>query len=229
MHTERQVLKNFDEVTNRVHQACLLSGRDTNSVKILAVTKYADPKDILTLLAGRRIYAVAESRLQEGLAKWTQPDLARFQVKKFFIGHLQTNKAAKVLQYFDVICSLDSLKLAAVLDASAQKLGKRAQCLIQVKLTQKQAQGGISLQDAQQLIKEVRGFKNIDLKGIMAIAPQQQDGQDIKNLFGQVKVLFDGNFGPDDYLSLGMSGDLEAAIAAGSNLPRIGSAIFGRD
>ncbi len=229
MQKERQVLDNFDEVTNRVRRACLSSGREPDAVKILTVTKYADPKDILTLLSNRPVYAVAESRLQDSLEKWSCPELARFQVKKFFIGHLQTNKALKVLQSFDIVCSLDSLKLAAVLDKNAQKLAKRAQCLVQVKLTQRETQGGVNLNEAQQLINEVRAFKNIDLKGIMAIAPQEQDGQDLKALFKQVKVLFDGNFGPGDYLSLGMSGDFEAAIAAGSNLPRVGSAIFGRD
>lgn len=227
MQIENRVLENFDAVVKKVERACLKSASKFSDINILTVTKYALVPDILTLLANRKISCVAESRLQDSIKKWSEPQIQDFKVKKFFIGQLQTNKAAKVLEYFDVICSLDSNHLASCINVQAGKLLKCPECLVQVKLTDRETQGGVDLKSAQGLITEVRNrYKNINLKGIMAIAPVADNPEDLRLLFKQVKQLFDDNFNHEDYLSLGMSHDFEVAVEEGSNLPRIGSAIF---
>lgn len=229
MQIAGSVLNNYDSVLQRVKEACLRSGRNFNEVNILAVTKYALEEDIITLLTNRNVYAAAESRLQDSLKKWENPALASCKVKKFFIGHLQSNKTLKVLENFDVICSLDSFKLASRINEQCAKLGKKAQCLAQIKLTDKDTQGGVTLTEARGLIKDIRAAcENINLKGIMAIAPVADNPQDLRPLFKEVRNFFDDNFTRNDYLSLGMTEDFEIAVEEGSTLPRIGSAIFSR-
>ncbi|MDR0953567.1 MAG: YggS family pyridoxal phosphate-dependent enzyme [Elusimicrobiota bacterium] len=228
MQSEMQLLKRYDSVLERIQTACLKSGRKTDDVKLLAVTKYALAQDIYTLLTNRKVPFIAESRLQESLIKWGQPPLSALKPIKFFIGQLQSNKIAKILTDFDIICSIDSLKLAQRINTQSEKLAKAATCLLQIKLTQKQTQGGVSMGEAAKLIADIRQqCPAVKLAGIMAIAPQTGDAEQLRPLFKEVKKFFDDNFEQDAYLSLGMSEDFEVAVQEGSNLPRIGSAIFG--
>ncbi|MDR0734490.1 MAG: YggS family pyridoxal phosphate-dependent enzyme [Elusimicrobiota bacterium] len=221
------VLDNYDTVIKRINAACLKAGRDPEEIKILAVTKSARTQDILTLLSNRDIFAAGESRLQDALEKWGRPPLNAFAAKKFFIGQLQSNKIRKIAENFDIIASLCDGGHAARIDAAAAELGKKAQCLAQLKLTDRQTQSGLPLSEAEGFIRSIRAdFKNINLLGLMAIAPETTEAAVLRPLFKEVKKFFDLNFGSGAYLSLGMSGDFEIAVEEGSNLPRIGGAIF---
>jgi pyridoxal phosphate enzyme (YggS family) len=221
------VLENYDAVVKRINAACLKAGRSPEEVKLLAVTKYARPRDILTLLSNRDIYAAGESRLQDALEKWRRPPLDVFGVKKFFIGRLQSNKIRKIAENFDVIASLCDAEHAARLEDAAAGLGRKARCLVQLKLTDKETQNGLPLARAEGFIRRIRAdFKNISLLGLMAIAPDVTEAPVLRPLFKEVKIFFDLNFERGAYLSLGMSGDFEIAVEEGSNLPRIGGAIF---
>ncbi len=216
----------YQALVKEVAEICLSYGRDPKEVKILPVVKYATVPQIVNLLTDKSINYVAESRLQDSLKKWQSAELKPYKVKKFFIGRLQKNKAAKVLEYFDLICSLDSLTLAQFVNAKAKEQNKIANCLVQVKLTDKNTQGGVSLEGASALIENILNTcKNIKLKGLMAIAPQASEDI-IEQKFLAVKKLFDKYFKPSDILSLGMSEDYKIAIKSGSNLVRIGSKIF---
>jgi len=139
---------------------------------------------------------------------------------------LQSNKIAKIINFFDFIDSVPDIKTARRIDALA---GKPVNCLAQIKLTERDTQGGASLKDAPALIAEIKALKNINPRGLMAIAPQTEDETILRPLFKAVKNIFDKEFGgrPGTYLSLGMSGDLETAVEEGSTLPRVGSSIFG--
>lgn len=202
-------------------------GRPAESVNIMAVTKYASAEQIAALLKGGGVEMIGESRLQDSLEKWNSPLLKSYKVKKFFIGHLQSNKAAKVVDNFDFICSLDSLRLAHCIDKEGQKLGRTVNCLVQLKLTERETQGGLALGEAGGFIERVRrDFRHIALKGIMAIAPDTQDKDLLRNSFRKARAVFEAYFAKGDYLSLGMSGDYEIAVEEGSNLPRIGGAVF---
>ena len=226
MQEENKVAQTSDKVLARVKEVCLKNNRDFSKVNILVVTKYATQEQIWQLLSERQVFAVGQSQLQDTLTKFSGPQLKNFKVKKFFIGHLQTNKAAKVLETFDLICSLDSLHLAEVLNKQAQKQNKKALCLLQVKLTDKQTQSGLKVEEVPAFIKQVKTlYPSIELKGLMSIAPQGAP-EEIEAAFKKAKAVFDSHFKEQDYLSLGMSGDFEIALKQGSNLLRIGSAIF---
>ncbi len=218
---------NYLQVLTKAKNIAKNSGYNPDKVNVLVASKYASVEQISALMSGGNIEIIAESRLQESLEKWASPLLRDYKVKKFFIGHLQTNKAAKVIENFDFICSLDSLRLAKVVDTNAQKLCRQVNCLIQIKLTDRKTQGGIPVEEAADFIKAVKkDFKHINLKGLMAIAPDTQDEAILRAGFRKVKQIFDAYFSEDDYLSLGMSEDYEIAVSEGSNLPRIGSAVF---
>jgi pyridoxal phosphate enzyme (YggS family) len=224
---ESQILNNYDTVVKRVKEACLRSGRDFGGVTILPVTKYARNADIAALLAGRDIFAVGESRLQDSVKKWAAPELAQFKAQKFFIGALQSNKIAKIVESFDLIASVESLDKAVLISRAAQNLGRQTPCLVQIKLTDRQTQRGVALKEAAALISRIRkDCPWVIPNGLMAIAPVTDDPESLRPLFREVKTFFDGNFGRGSYLSLGMSGDYEIAVEEGSNLPRLGSVIF---
>ncbi len=226
MQEENKVAQSYDAVLARVKEICLKNNRDFSKVNILVVTKYSTEEQIWQLMSERQIFAVGESKLKDALTKFSSPKLKDFKVKKFFIGHLQTNKAAKVLETFDMICSLDSLHLAEVLNKQAQKLNKKALCLLQIKLTDRQTQGGLNIKEVPDFIEQIKNlYTDIELKGLMAIAPQGSP-EEIRAAFKKAKDVFDRYFKEQDYLSLGMSGDFEIALEEGSNLIRIGSAVF---
>lgn len=216
----------YQALVKEVAEICLAYGRNPKEVKILPVVKYATIPQIADLLTDKTINYVAESRLQDSIKKWQSAELKPYKVKKFFIGHLQKNKVAKILDFFDLICSLDSLELAQFVNQKAKEKNKIVPCLIQIKLTDKITQGGASLDGASALIEQVKNTcPNIKLNGLMAIAPQAS-AQIIEQKFLAVKKLFDKYFKPSDILSLGMSEDYKIAIKSGSNLVRIGSKIF---
>ncbi len=216
----------YQTLVKEVAEICLSCGRNPKEVKILPVVKYATITQIKNLLTDKTISCIAESRLQDSLKKWQSAELKPYKVKKFFIGRLQKNKAAKVLEYFDLICSLDNQTLAQFINEKAKEQNKIAECLVQIKLTDKDTQGGASLNEASALIEEIlRTCPNIKLKGLMAIAPQASEDI-IEQKFLAVKKLFDKYFKPSDILSLGMSGDYKIAIKSGSNMIRIGGKIF---
>ena len=202
----------YQALLKEVAEVCLAYGRNPKEVKILPVVKYATIPQIADLLTDKTITYVAESRLQDSLKKWQSTELKPYKVKKFFIGHLQKNKVAKILDFFDLICSLDSLNLAQFLDQKAKEKNKIVPCLIQIKLTDKDTQGGASLDGASALIDAVKNTcHNIKLNGLMAIAPQAS-AEVIEQKFLTVKKLFDKYFKPSDILSLGMSEDYKIAI-----------------
>ena len=219
------VIENYKNVLERVKAA----GRGKNEITVLPVIKYAKNEDILTLLnflgPGAR---AAESRLQDAQKRWDSPQfkVLRPRVTLHYIGALQSNKIPKIVNFFDFIDSVPDYGTARRIDAAAQK---PVRCMIEIKLTERETQTGVKLPDAPALIAEIRNLKNINLCGIMAIAPQTEDETILRPLFKEVKRLWDAEFSgvKEKYLSLGMSGDLETAVEEGSTLPRIGSAIFG--
>ena len=221
------VIGNYKAVLNRVKAACAAAGRAENEVSVLPVIKYAKNGDILTLLNFLAPCAAAESRLQDAQKRWELPEFKalRPRVTLHYIGALQSNKIAKIVNFFDFIDSVPDIETARRIDV----LAKPVKCMIQIKLTEKDTQGGVTPENAPALIAEIKTLKNINLCGIMAIAPQTDDAKILRPLFKTVKNIFDKEFGglKEKYLSLGMSGDLETAVMEGSTLPRIGSAIFG--
>lgn len=229
------LLANLAHIRNRIEQACSAAGKDPSKVEILAVTKYAASSDVKLLLEAGAIKAAGENKVQDARTKWANGELAqgRAAVKLHFIGHLQTNKAKAAVETFDWIDSIDSFKLAREVDRHAAGCGKVMPVLIQLKLNSAATQSGVALEQAGELLAAMRGLNNLAVCGYMGIAPAGAAPEELSRVFAQAKALFDKDFpgethqrGFRHYLSLGMSGDYEPAVQAGSNLPRIGGALF---
>lgn len=231
MDREEILLKNWYEVQHSLARAQANAPRRQQQVTLVAVTKYAKDCDVLTLLKKGLLTHIGESRVQDAWKRWKENALfAPFtQIKKHFIGHLQLNKAAKAAVLFDFIDSVDSLALAQAL-SKAVPAGKVLRVLVQIKLTRRESQSGLPINQARELVKNLRALNLPAVKvcGYMAIAPQGATPQALRELFRQVKAVFDEDFSGEEekYLSLGMSEDFEIAVEEGSSLPRIGSKLF---
>ena len=144
-----------------------------------------------------------------------------------FIGRLQSNKAKYAVRLFDLIHSVDTLKLAKEIDKRAGTLGKIQPILIQVNISGESTKGGTATDEAGQLIDQVRALKNLDPKGLMTMPPFFDQPDRARPFFGGLREIRD-KYSPDlPELSMGMSGDFEVAIEEGATLVRVGTAIFG--
>ena len=228
------LLSNFQTITGRIAAACAKAGRPADA-EVLAVTKYAADEDVKLLIEAGAIKIAGENKVQDARSKWTDGPLAalRSRVKLHFIGHLQTNKAKAAVETFDWIDGIDSFKIAAEVNRHAAALGKTMPVLIQLKLNDSATQSGVTPARAGELLGSLRELKNIVPCGYMGIAPAGATPQQLKAVFAEAKKIFDRDFpaknensGFKNYLSLGMSGDYELAVEAGSNLPRVGSSLF---
>ena len=224
----------FAEFTTRLHEvrlqiteACKRAGRDPVSVELLAVTK-THPVDAAEYACRAGLRAVGENRVQEAVDKrpLAPPDLSWE-----LIGHLQSNKAKLAVQYFDRIQSVDSEKLLNHLDRAAGELGKSLAILLQINAGQDPAKFGAEPADAPKLLEIALGKKHLRVDGLMTIAPLSDDPAVAQRTFANLRMIRDElttKFGtPLRELSMGMSGDLAAAITAGSTQVRVGTALFG--
>lgn len=146
------------------------------------------------------------------------------------IGHLQTNKVKYIIGKVDVIESLDSLKLAKEIEKHAKKQDVIQKCLVQIKISDDEMKTGLPIEEAFTFLKELENYPHILVKGFMCVASNTEDEQLIVSEFDQMHDLFNkakALYPEIDTLSMGMSGDYELALAHGSNMVRIGSAIFG--
>lgn len=155
-------------------------------------------------------------------------------VRWHMIGHLQTNKVKYIIDKVDMIHSVDSVKLAKEIDKRAKAAGKTMDILVQINPAEEESKFGVTIDGAGDLVREIlANFENIRIKGLMSVAPIVDDPRDVKPFFDAVKAKYDELAQIDDpkldfeYLSMGMSHDFAVAIEAGSNLVRVGSAIFG--
>jgi pyridoxal phosphate enzyme (YggS family) len=211
---------------------------DINSIKnchtavdIVVVTKTFPYQDILEALKCGMRY-IGESRIQEALPKFQQLGSSLDGIEKHFIGHLQSNKAKKAVENFDLIQSLDSIELAYNISRHAKAIGKLQNCLIEVKVSQEITKTGVDLSDIKDFYRQCQTIPNILIKGLMVITPYSDNPEDSRFYFKRVYNLFKdikGSFNETGFntLSMGMSGDYKIAIEEGSNMVRIGSAIFG--
>lgn len=211
----------------RVAAACSAAGRDPASVRILPVTK-THPVDAAEFAARFGFAAVGENRVQEAAAK--RP-LAPAGLRWQLIGHLQSNKAKLAVATFDRIQSVDSPDLAARLGRLAAEQGKVLPVLLQVNSGDDPAKFGCDLADAPRLLDAALASPALRVEGLMAIAPLSDDPAVARRTFDRLRECRDtlaaraGLALPE--LSMGMSGDLEPAVAAGSTCLRVGSALFG--
>jgi hypothetical protein len=222
------ITDNIKTVMDRI-AAAQLTRRDPASVKLVIVTKTIDSERIReAVAAGAAI--LGENRVQEakekieklgGIASW------------HLIGHLQANKARHAVKLFDLIHSVDSLALAQELDRQAAKLGKVQNVLIEVNIAGEASKAGMTVRKAPALVREAAKLGNIAIQGLMTIPPFSEDQEDSRPYFCVLRELAESiakehipNAAMKE-LSMGMSGDFEAAVEEGATLVRVGTAIFG--
>jgi pyridoxal phosphate enzyme (YggS family) len=220
----------LEQIRLRIRQAAESCNRDADSVRLVAVSKTI-AADIVKEAIEAGVTILGENYVQEARDKFKA--LAQYPVSWHFIGHLQSNKARYAVRLFDLIHSVDSLKLAHELDKQAGKLEKIQQILVQVNISAEDTKSGISTDEAPRLIAEISRLKNLAVKGLMTMPPYFYQPQKVQPFFAALRELRDQiseqtlpNVSLDE-LSMGMTGDFEVAIKEGATLVRIGTAIFG--
>lgn len=207
--------------------ACQKCGRDPRTVELLPVTK-THPAEAVEFVARHGLSAVGENRIQEAIEKKAQTSVP---MRWELIGHLQSNKAKLAAQHFDRVQSVDSEKVLNLLDRAAGERGKVLAVLLQINAGNDPAKFGADLADAPALVESALGKPHLRVDGLMTIAPLSPDPEVAVRTFVALRELRDALSQklqvPLATLSMGMSGDFAAAIAAGSTQIRVGSALFG--
>jgi PLP dependent protein len=228
------VYDNLLKLQERIRSACLRSGRDPERVILVAVSKGRTVDEIKEAVEAG-LNDIGESRVQEALAKFNELASERVSEKRIrwhLIGQLQTNKARDAVKAFDLIHSVDSLRLAQEIDRQAARMGKMQEILIEVKTSPEATKFGVNPQEAERIIKEITKFKNIKLKGLMTVAPVVDSPEKTRPYFRALREISESvnklqvascNL---SILSMGMSDDFEVAIEEGATMVRIGRAIF---
>jgi len=225
------LLTNASELFKRMSHAAMRAGRNPEEVRLVAVTKTVDVKDIVEAMeAGLRIFG--ESRIQEAQKKVMDDRLSEMRagMEWHFIGHLQKNKAKYAVSMFDLIHTVDSVSLAEDLNREAEKVGKNQRVLVQLKLSEEGSKRGVFEQELASLLERIHGLANLKLEGLMGMPPYFEDPKNTRQYFRRLRKRRDmaeveGFHLPE--LSMGMSHDFEVAIEEGATLVRIGSALFG--
>ncbi len=222
------IAKNIEQTLMRVRQAQESAGRPENAVTLLAVSKTRPAEDVESAyLSGVRDFG--ENYLQDALPKIEQlQDLA--DIHWHFIGPLQSNKTRQVAEHFHWVHSVDRLKIARRLSEQRPETMPPLNVCIQVNINEEPQKAGVDPAEVQALAEQINGLPGICLRGLMAIPAAGLSEEQQHQTFARMRRLFadlQSRFPEMDTLSMGMSDDMAAAIAEGSTLVRIGTAIFG--
>ena len=217
-------------VRERIQKAALDCNRSADSIHLIAVSKTM-PAEVVQEAIEAGVTDLGENYIQEARDKINR--LARAPVNWHFIGHLQSNKAKYAVRLFDLIQSVDSLKLARELDKYAQKNDKIQAVLVQVNVAREDSKSGVYVENTLNLLTDIAQLENIAVKGLMTMPPYFNAPEKVRPFFAALRELRDHirseripNIAMDE-LSMGMTGDFEAAIEEGATMVRIGTAIFG--
>lgn len=215
----------------KIEAAARRSNRSPDEITLVAVSKTHPPEAVREAMAAG-LLEFGENRVQE--AELKIPAIGREHARWHLIGHLQSNKARKAVELFDVIDSLDSVDLARRLDRVCAEVGRPdLPVLIQVDLGHEATKSGVDEKDLPELLKVLPTCKQLRLKGVMTVPPFFDDREKVRPYFRRLRALRDdlrneGAFGDErGELSMGMTHDYEVAIEEGATMLRIGTAIFG--
>jgi len=222
------ISENIKKVTQRIGEACKRTGRDPKEVTLVCVTKEASLNDIIEAIRAG-MPELGENRVKEALLKYNS--LKKEKITWHMIGHLQRNKVRDALKMFDLIHSVDSLKLAREINAEAIKQKKLADILIEVNVSGERAKFGVRPAKTLEMVEEITALSNIRLLGLMTMAPMVDKPAEARPFYRDLKKIFNeiNDKIPAvklEYLSMGMTQDFEVAIEEGANIVRIGRAIF---
>ena len=224
-----EIARKLQAVEERIARAAARSGRQPDAVTLVAVSKSRSAEEIeAAIVAG--VTHLGENRVQEAESKRRRVQSA---ATWHLVGRLQSNKAGRAVELFDVVQSVDSLRLAATLQRRAVQAGRSLDVLLQVNSSGAAGQGGVPPEETLPLAEQVAGMSHLRVLGLMTIAEFTSDETRLRSCFGRVRSLsedlakaaFEGV--DSSVLSMGMSGDFEIAIEEGASMVRVGTAIFG--
>ncbi|MEN3189354.1 MAG: YggS family pyridoxal phosphate-dependent enzyme [Atribacterota bacterium] len=223
------VKDNLEIINKRIKETALKVNRNPDEIKLVAVTKTATIDQIKEAIdAGVKI--IGENKVQEAKKKY---QLLTNDIEWHLVGHLQTNKAKYAVGLFDLIHSVDSVKLAKEIDRRSLQFNKITDILVEVNVSGEETKYGIKPEEVELFLREISGFSGIRVKGLMTIAPIAQNQEEVRPYFRKLRELSKqiNNMNIKnikmEYLSMGMTDDFEVAIEEGSNMVRIGRGIFG--
>ena len=226
--------RNFDEnykiITDKINNAAIRSGRTADEVTLLAATKTVEPK-VISYAFNQGLQYMGENRVQEFLSK---EDELPEKMHKQFIGTLQTNKVKQIVGKVELIQSVDSIKLAREISKQSEKLGITTNVLVEINIGNEITKSGIEVERLDEILEELSKINAINVKGLMTLGPLGAENNKKIEIFEKMHKLFVDNRTKNcdnvsmDILSMGMSDDYDIAIECGSNMVRVGTALFGR-
>ncbi len=227
------VKSNILKIKKRISAACSKINTAPNTVTIVAVSKGRAPEQIDEAIEAG-IIDIGENRIQESLIKYNAIRNTQYaqRIKWHMVGHLQTNKVKAAVKIFGLIQSVDSARLAFQINKQAARINKIQDILMEINTSGEVSKFGIKPDDAVKVIKEIAQFKNISIKGLMTVAPVVDNAERARLYFRKLRVLLEEVNAmritqyPIQILSMGMTDDFEVAIEEGSNMLRLGRAIF---
>ncbi len=222
------VAANLADVLHRIAAACARAGRDPAAVTLVGVTKTV-PVPAIRAALDAGLAVLGENRVQEALPKLAELPGARWH----FIGELQRNKARRVAEQFELIHSVDSLRLGETLARIGDELGRPVQALVEVNVGGEATKAGIEPEELEPLLRGLAGRPGLAIRGLMAVPPPLDDPEDARPYFRRLAALAHaaGTLALPgiamDELSMGMTHDFEVAIEEGATFVRVGTGIFG--
>ncbi len=223
------IADNIMRVRERVEDAAVRVGRNPSEITIVAISKTFGPDKIMEAIRAG-IKDIGENRVQEFLEKSTEVTLP---CRWHLVGHLQTNKVNKVIGRFELIHSVDSVKLATKIGASSEREGLKTSILLEVNTSGEPSKYGFEPEEVVEAVAEIAGIRGVKVRGLMTVGPLTDDVSKISGAFSKLRELRDRVIGEGiegvsmEHLSMGMTDDFEIAIAEGSTMLRLGRVIFG--
>ncbi len=222
-----ELQENLTRIRSRIDQACTRSGRQPDSVRLMAVSKNQSPERVAEA-ASAGLTLFGENRIQEAKVKIAQ---SPSQLEWHFIGHLQSNKSRDAVSLFHVVQGVDSLALAEELQKQAIKQARSLPILLEVNVAGESSKFGWNPDRLLAELLQLNALNRLEVHGLMTIAPYAVDPEQVRPIFRRLRELRDRCTdllgAPLPVLSMGMSGDLEVAIEEGATLVRVGTALFG--
>ncbi len=222
-----ELQENLTRIRSRIDQACERSGRQPDSVRLMAVSKNQSPERVAEA-ASAGLTLFGENRIQEAKVKIP---LCPSQLEWHFIGHLQSNKSRDAVSLFHVVQGVDSLALAEELQKQAIKQARSLPILLEVNVAGESSKFGWNPDRLLAELLQLNALPRLVVQGLMTIAPYAVDPEQVRPIFRRLRELRDRCTdllgAPLPVLSMGMSGDLEVAIEEGATLVRVGTALFG--
>ncbi len=226
--------ENFNSIKERIAAAAARADRSPDDITLVAVSKRVGPEAVMAAIAAGHL-VFGENYVQEALAKIPLVRKeTRTKVKFHFIGKLQRNKAKKAVELFDLVETVDSVKLGLALETHCEQLNRVLEAYIQVNIGVEGQKSGAAPADCAKILRGLAGCRFLRINGLMAMPPYAVDSEMSRPYFIRLRCLAEelvadgllGKHGPPE-LSMGMSGDFEVAIEEGATVVRVGTALFG--